>query len=827
MNMVRVSGLLLILLASMLTKAFGQIPSESVLDTLTGVFIGSINDADREKVFVQTDRWNYLAGDDVWLRAWCIGNLTHKPLLRSRSLFVDVVNDRDSVVALIMLNNAQQDLDGRIHLPDDLAEGDYWLRAYTPRILLTDPFAVYIQPIWVRNPENRSSGHGIAEEKDLTLPPSDTGIRRIAFSPEGGAVVAGVDNKFVFTAFDQDGKPMDVFGYVTDTNNLVVAKYGLGMPGTGSFSLFVAAGMRYTAHTIYAPGKILVTPLPVADPYGYQLSVTGRSKDSVFAQVSLGDSVYKKYRNSYVVVISRDRLFYTAIGKDMYTFSFATKNIPSGKASILLFDDRQKIVSQRDIYISKSGPVVSITQDQLVYGPRQPVNITLAADRNGEGDAPTVFAVGVTDERQQAEQANGTTLLTAINHDNIEFPDRDFSDSLVRGLSPDQWDLIMLTQPFRYLGWEKTRANSFAAISPPSVDSGWTTLNGRVVDRKLRPVKGRIITLMSSDSLEKIVETDTSDEGGRFHFPLPGDISDSLQVSIRCSDPKGQTVPDSIMVDNFAFPRFTTPRILKERYAALNKGLMADMSRRIDDGSVPHGKGLLKPAIVTRPKKEPPTYDASKIVSPFSTIIPGDKLGLNPNGVEVALLSVAGVSYRGTSILIRGGGIRPGEPLLYVDGFQVQLRGSGIPNRSTVITYLESLNPRDIDFIEVLAGADASVYGPGSDNGVIYVHMRFGGRPDTSDATVGVRHLYLRGYCNAPLFKDPDYDNKAIRQSPYPDQRRTIYWNPKIITDSLGQVKLRFFTADGSKNYTVTAVGLAADGKIIYGCVPLSTGSSH
>ena len=124
------------------------------------------------------------------------------------------------------------------------------------------------------------------------------------------------------------------------------------------------------------------------------------------------------------------------------------------------------------------------------------------------------------------------------------------------------------------------------------------------------------------------------------------------------------------------------------------------------------GKGWLKPVLVTRRKKVQVTYDESKIVSPFSRIIPGDKIGLNPNSIEDALLSIAGVTYGHRGISIRGGGIDGGEPLLIVDGFQVKLNG-GLPGTSPLLDYLRSLNPRIIDFIEVLEGADETIWTKG------------------------------------------------------------------------------------------------------------------
>jgi len=130
--------------------------------------------------------------------------------------------------------------------------------------------------------------------------------------------------------------------------------------------------------------------------------------------------------------------------------------------------------------------------------------------------------------------------------------------------------------------------------------------------------------------------------------------------------------------------------------------------------------------------------------------------------------------------------------------------------------YIKSLNPRTIDFIEVLEGADATIYGPGSDAGVIYVHTTNTFRPDPEDEKKGLKIFYSKGYSKGSGFQEPDYDNAEIRNSQYPDQRSTIYWNGNLVTDNSGKVRVEFYTADGSRNYSVIALGFTSGGGFLF-----------
>ena len=54
----------------------------------------------------------------------------------------------------------------------------------------------------------------------------------------------------------------------------------------------------------------------------------------------------------------------------------------------------------------------------------------------------------------------------------------------------------------------------------------------------------------------------------------------------------------------------------------------------------------------------------------------------------------------------------------------------------------------------------------------------------------------------------PAYDNPEIRQSPLPDFRTTVYWNPIIHTDNDGKAAVSFYTADNVASYSYVLEGI-------------------
>ena len=118
-------------------------------DTVAINFLERHPASNRQIIFVHTDNWLYTAGDSIWFAAYCLDEFSHKPQLQSSELFVDLVNDHDIVISQRLLNNRYLKTNGNIVLPQDLPEGNYWLRAYTKNMLSVDSNRMFVKNIYV------------------------------------------------------------------------------------------------------------------------------------------------------------------------------------------------------------------------------------------------------------------------------------------------------------------------------------------------------------------------------------------------------------------------------------------------------------------------------------------------------------------------------------------------------------------------------------------------------------------------------------------------------------------------------------------------------
>lgn len=199
----------------------------------------------------------------------------------------------------------------------------------------------------------------------------------------------------------------------------------------------------------------------------------------------------------------------------------------------------------------------------------------------------------------------------------------------------------------------------------------------------------------------------------------------------------------------------------------------------------------------------------------FSTVITPDMIqptGLNPVGDAVTMAH--GVHFINGIINIGTAMSNLAEPLLIVDGAYID--SNAMPpgfGGSPLLNYLRHIPAQLIDFIEIVRPPQSAYYGARGANGAIIINTRNTGGLHQSLVTVPVFHA--RGFSGSPSYSGPDYDNPAIKKSPYPDTRSTIYWNGRIITDEHGRAEIEFFTSDGPATYTVRVRGVTINGDII------------
>ncbi|TKK69259.1 hypothetical protein FC093_08040 [Ilyomonas limi] len=784
----------LLMLLVFTISASAQDASTTQLDSFSAKFITAIRANAKERAYLVADKSVYKVGDFIWFNAFLLNTASQKLSSKSSFLFVDVVDENDNIINRIVLDAANQQLHSRIHLPDTLAGGYYWLRAYTRQMAAYDSNNIAVKPLYVLD----KAGAPV-----INKPVMNSGNKQempiLTFYPEGGNIITGIDATVAVMVSDKEGTPLSITGVIKDNKDAVITNFTTNANGLGKFK-FEPSGFRQYKAVLNDNGKEWNYPLPPFDFYKGQLAVTRRP--GVYQlRILLGDSIYNKNVPSYVVGISKDSLVFAAVGKGQYQVNVDENKLPPGIVTFYLFDKDFNMLSERAVYANNNNVQTTIITDKSNYTKRDKVSLQVEIADGTQHPVPALISISVRDSLFAYTQPCTLPQTAAIRYmDDLFFATHNcFSD--------EEKDLLMLARNNTYTKLT-TPVHSTVILANDSL----FYISGKVQNGK-NEVANTIVTFISNAGSNGLFYTDTTDDTGRFRFALES-YPDSMQYALEVKDLDNRVLNADIIPEAIALPQLKTPTWLKQPLA-MPKPTIDKLARRYylqweeDDHHLP---------LVTV-KDEKADYDVSKRVSPFSTILSGSDFD-GRTSVDNLVLKVRGLQLVNGYLVMRGlfsmrGSGASFEPLLLVDGVPVYVAATtSIGNTSPVLSYLSTLNPKDIDFIEVLSDGTAANYGVRGANGVILVNTSAKSR----DFRPGnnMRVFYAKGIARPMLFPVSIYNEKNKKAAVQQDTRSTLFWNGHFVTSESGDAAFTFYTSDVPATYIATVTGITRRGDIIY-----------
>ena len=659
-----------------------------------------------------------------------------------------------------------------------------------------------------------SMGNQETLSASFTLKPK-TGTNDLQFFPEGGELIKGVPTQVAFKALNQNGLGIEASGTVTDNDGNQITTVNATHLGMGSFYLNPEAGKSYKANITFKDGTKKVFDLPKAAETGITLQAVTSNPQVLNFKIVANDTFFRQNQGKSIYILAQNggRVYYAAQSKlqtQVTAAKIPTDKFPSGIIQMSLFSSAGEPISERLVFVlHKNTMNLSLKTDLPSYKPRQKVRMTVAAKDSTLRLAGN-FSLSVTDAQKVPVDDNSETtilsslLLTSDLKGFVEQPNYYFvkTDEKKRA----ELDILMLTQGYRRFSYKEILSNKFPATT--YMPEQGITITGTLRDRVGMPVKKGALRL-TSPGRTLSSETLTTNMG-LFSFPnLVFEDGAELLINAKYNAAGSNMM---IMLDNAPFPEVSgNPNLATE---VVN--IDSTLSSYLDNSKKQYSNlRTLKEVKITGATVKKPSHADHVALTGLSIIadhlIDGERFK-DCNDMLMCLKSMAmGLTFDTDKFYIS-------RSYMQGDRTPVQLFIDG--NAVDAIS-LGSVMPTDVESVEIfLQDQLGLVFKQYQCKGVLVVNTKKKEKSNISLADLkkmmpqsNMLKFTPKGYTRVREFYSPKYTTQTSSYTGN-DLRTTIYWNPKIVTNTTGDTVVEFYNADGRGTYKAVIEGLDANGNI-------------
>jgi hypothetical protein len=781
-----------------------------------------------EKVYIHHDKPVYAPGDDIWFKVYLVDARTHFQSTPSRLVYVDLVNNLDSVVATRAIKIDSSYNSGDISIPSDLKKGNYVLRGYTNYMRNFDEAYFFNKRIKIIDDESNQTQF----QNDLPL---DEGSIELDFFPEGGNLISGLKNRVAFKCIDEKGIGRQIEGRVVDSEGKHVAILKALHKGMGYFEIEPEQDIAYSV-IIQWNGSEQEYPLPKSYKNGYTLEVNNTSAD--YFTIKVNNKKVSQLKNAFILGHIRGEPYVVLQEiENGKRFKLSKDQLPEGILHLTLFDSKSRPAAERLIFVENNKSVIHLNTKLISkdVGPKELVKIELAvAKKMIDTVGIANLSIAITDEKLLPADAGidiaNYLLLDADLKGSVEDIQYYFTDRTRK--KRVLLDLVMMTNGWRRFNWSDIIEEKEPSVSYPPESgfeiAGVVTKNNKSGKTVIADV---FLTVMNNDFQ---MHQMTTNSDGRFVFSemeIEGSVPLVLQANEHQSKkrknkdegPSGKRHVD-IILDSPSYPLFDLQNnqilgfidqktnyiqytdVLKNKLE-LNELVEGEMSIDLSEITV-KGKRISAEKKLDRPGQLYKDPDNRIILD----AIPG--LLASRTVFDIVRMRV------------------PGVEIIGVPGIDAEFRIRGIssinlPTTATVLVdgmpatpgYVNTLTADRIEYIDVIKGlSKTAVYGAAGANGVIAVYTKgiLGQRRANQNSVNGILNSSLDGYYLAREFYTPNYLISPNNQG-LPDFRPTLYWNPNVVIDQKSKAILEFYTAQKTSTYRMDVQGITSNGVPVIG----------
>ena len=666
------------------------------------------------------------------------------------------------------------------------------------------------------------SANGRKLDKKVQLPSFEDDFSA-KFMPEGGNLIAGIEQVIAFKAVGIDGLAVDVRGAVLTKSGVKICDIATEHSGMGKFTLNAKVDETYIATLSTKDGVSRSFTLPAAQPLGCVINLQPDGANRMLLHI-LSSAGYPRH-NLVAVVQSRGIVNYVV--EDLsHPLSIPLEKLRSGVAQLSIIDKVSRtVVAQRLFFVRGKVASATITSNVKKFSPREFVQLDFAVKNSGGSAIKGDFVVSVTDADLLKESKNSDNIFSymLLNSDlkgHIENPKYYFeADDAIHNA---HLDLVMLTH-----GWRRYNINSILAGKKPFITQPFEREQSISGSIKSTIGKTRNTSVMIFRNRKEYLGVHDLNSTNRFHI-TGVDSQDTTIYILQALNKNGSSDRVRIKVEPQVYP--IAPTIAREVFhkktfsSLTEEYMMRSKQTYFEDGGMP----VIDIDAVEIVAKRSETYDYSSSLNEFNTVS-GDMSRFV--SIFDALQRFRQLEIDGNNVYVR----KSSKERSPVQDNTNADTGSEDNNYSTVeidmedkvdlmpavyingsqsdMAMIDAYPMTEVISISYLDKFEAMAAGMSSETGAIVLHVK-----DINAYQKllinSMTEVVVPGYAAPMEFYAPDYAVKNDKSKK--DNRTTIAWVPLLQSNSLGDASISFWTADRQSDYRVVIEGITSEGELLH-----------
>ena len=784
-----------------------------------------------------------------------VTNATTLGRAKSKNLYEDLLSPTGVLLKQEKLKIVAGQADGSFVLMDgstaqarekrgvvDYPSGFYEVRAYTSymlnfsnEILFSRVLAVYDPPKEEGNFYESSPVITIKRTETSDFRPKSEKLRNInaSFYPEGGHLIIGKPCRVAFKVIDDTGFGVEATGKV-EGKDITFSTVHNGM---GYFTITPQEKRNSVEITVGETSRSF--NLPQAEPLGFAMTVDPLDSDSITVKVDGAEGMSGITLG--VALTCRGELMDFGTLESGATPSeriIPLHGVPEGVCRIYLFDKNGILYSSRSFYHRSKvikAPVLEMSADKETYQPFEKITLNFSLNDKGNPFRDR-FCLSVRDSRTQnnvyTDDLRTSMLLSSdlkgfIEHPAWYFdsdaPERDQALDLlclVQGWERYDWDIMTGQKDFseRYRMEESLTLNGWILSS-----SGRKKLDGVEVNASLVPQDKTLTEIYSY----------TTDTTGYFGFDIGAEFYDKAKFSISANTDKKPLIGTSarIRIDRPASPAIRPYNVGELVFTGVKgtgykrKGWKEEEEENPYPTVINIETGYLLPDVdidEDRMYIDYFTFSAYDVTNDVEIELDKgdyttDLMGyLIDKGYEVIASDTSIESINGFEPFFY---IHDNKKYLYQGPYETPAVIDTKDIKSVIVfdrpMFMMNILQQCPLYQDYLSESIQMLYGEDLINHrllLVDVQMKEPNEISTREDRFNInkRITTVDGYSRPYSFYSPEYPQGPVFGDV--DYRRTLYWNPNVITDENGKAQVEFYNNSITRRFDVEAAGITSAG---------------